>query len=89
MRGVYGVIGCRAVPVLAETSVILAGMTKMPILWFLAAVGVANVVVAGVYVSIGTYVAETGSLLVAFAATIALPLALMLLSRPGKLVGWA
>lgn len=80
-RGVLALVGSRAIPVLAETSVILAGITRIPAKQFLLATAAANLAIAAVYASAGNRSAETGSLLVAFAATIVFPGFLFLIHR--------
>ncbi len=64
----------RAVPVLAEASVIAAGMVGMPLPRVLAVTGLANAGVAAVLAWAGAQAAENG-LAWAFAASLTLPLA--------------
>lgn len=63
----------RAVPVMAETSVLAAGLVKMPWYRFLAVTGLSNAGVAFVYAYIGAYADARASLPVALLAGIAVP----------------
>lgn len=56
--GIGTIILLRAVPVLAEASVIVAGAARMRLRWFLAACFPANVVVAYVYATVGDMSAQ-------------------------------
>jgi 3-dehydroquinate synthase len=72
---------CRPVPVLAEASVIAAGVAGLPAGHVLAITTLANIGVAATYASLGSS-AETGSgLLAALAASIGLPLVAMLTAK--------
>ena len=65
--------GFRAVPVLAETSLLAAGMVRMPMGRFLPAMMLSNAGVALVYAWIGAQSAEWDSFLLAVAGSIAVP----------------
>ncbi len=71
--GGLSLIACRAVPVLAESSVILAGAVRMPFRRFCWLTGLANAAIAVVYASVGAFALEVRAFLLAFAASIALP----------------
>lgn len=68
-----GLVMTRAVPVLAESLVIAAGMQNMRLLPFLMAVVPANLGVGLVYAWFGSIAADTGSFLLVFVASIVLP----------------
>lgn len=68
----------RAVPVLAEASVLFAGMSAMPRGRFLLLTGLANAGLSLVYASVGAWTLETPSFLLAFGCAVALPAAALL-----------
>lgn len=74
-------IASRAVPVLAEGSVVIAGVASMPLLRFFGCVGMSNLAIAAVYAGVGAYVRDVNTFLMAFAASILLPGSLMLVHR--------
>lgn len=74
-------IASRAVPVLAEGSVVIAGVASMPLLRFFGCVGMSNLAIAAVYAGVGAYVRDVNTFLMAFAASILLPGFLMLAHR--------
>lgn len=74
-------IASRAVPVLAEGSVVIAGVVGMPLLRFFGCVGMSNLAIAAVYAGVGAYVRDVNTFLMAFAASILLPGSLMLVHR--------
>jgi uncharacterized membrane protein YdjX (TVP38/TMEM64 family) len=71
--GLVFLVSCRAVPVLAEASIIAAGIGRIPPLKCLAAASLANIGVAAVYASIGAWAANASMIGAAFAAAIAIP----------------
>jgi uncharacterized membrane protein YdjX (TVP38/TMEM64 family) len=71
--GLAFVVACRAVPVLAEASIIAAGLARIPPRPCLIAAALANVGVAAGYASIGSWAADVSMLGAAFAASIAIP----------------
>ncbi len=72
----------RAVPVLAEVSVVFAGTSRMPPRTFLAVCALANLGVSGTYAAVGAFAAGLGSFLVFFAGMVLVPgLALVLVRR--------
>jgi uncharacterized membrane protein YdjX (TVP38/TMEM64 family) len=73
--GPVALIVMRAVPVLAEVSVLAAGAASMPRWSFLAATAVANTIAAGVYAATGAAAASTGIFLFAFLGLAGLPAA--------------
>ena len=74
-------IASRAVPVLAEGSVVIAGVASMPLLRFFGCVGMSNLAIAAVYAGVGAYVRDVNTFLTAFAASILLPGSAMLAHR--------
>ena len=74
-------IASRAVPVLAEASVVMAGVASMPLPRFFWLVGMSNVAIAAIYAGVGAYVRDVNTFLLAFAASIVIPGSLMLLFR--------
>lgn len=74
-------VAFRAMPVLAEATTILAGISRMPLPRFLAVVSIGNFVVAGVYAWIGAVSASQSSFLIASVASILLPVLIVLAMR--------
>ena len=66
-------VAFRAMPVLAEATTILAGISRLPLPRFIAVVSVGNAVVAAVYAWIGAVSASQSSFLFASVAAIVLP----------------
>ncbi len=79
--GDWTIITLRAIPVLAEASVVFAGLTAMPARRFLLLTGLANLGIAVSYGAVGAFAVEANSLLLAFAGSIVLPGTAMLLAR--------
>lgn len=79
--GGLSLIATRAVPVLAESSVVFAGALRMPMPRFLFLTGASNAAVASVYAFVGAYALEAQAFLVAFAASVIVPGGAMLLHR--------
>ena len=63
----------RAVPVLAEASVILAGFSGMPPARFFAITAPANLGIAVAYAAVGAFAVDSNSFLLAFGGAILLP----------------
>jgi uncharacterized membrane protein YdjX (TVP38/TMEM64 family) len=72
-RGLPILALCRPVPVLAEASVIAAGVVGMPVGKTLLVTGLANLGFAGVYALLGASAQSIAGFLAAFAASLALP----------------
>ncbi|WP_236074820.1 3-dehydroquinate synthase [Teredinibacter purpureus] len=64
----------RAIPVLAEASVVTAGLTKMPLRTFLPITMLSNAGIAFAYASVGSWANHYASFGLAFAASISLPI---------------
>jgi membrane protein DedA with SNARE-associated domain len=71
----------RPVPVLAEASIIFAGVVRTPFRRFLAMTSAANLGVAAGYAAIGAYSMKVESFLLAFAGALAVPGLAMLVAR--------
>jgi uncharacterized membrane protein YdjX (TVP38/TMEM64 family) len=67
------VVACRAVPVLAEASIIAAGIAGLPPLRCLSVAALANIGLAAAYASIGAWSADATMLGLGFAASVGLP----------------
>lgn len=80
-RGFLALVMFRAVPVLAEASVLVAGLARMPVRRFLAATGLSNLGIAATYAWVGQQSVEAGSFLFAFAAAVGIPLVASWLHR--------
>lgn len=74
-------VAFRAMPVLAEATTILAGISRLPLLRFTIVVSVGNLVVAAVYAWIGAVSASQSSFLFASVASIVLPVLIVLTLR--------
>lgn len=75
---------CRPVPVLAEASVIVAGLSGMAAKKVLAVTGLANVGVAAVYATLGGWADSGLGFAIALTASFALPGAAILLSKAAQ-----
>lgn len=75
------IVAVRAVPVLAEATVLLAGTARMPVARFAALVSVGNLVVAALYAGIGAASASQQTFVWVSVAAMALPVLLVLLAR--------
>lgn len=72
--GSLALVLLRAVPVMAEASVVAAGMANMPLMKFIRITALANAGIAFVYAAVAAYAGLEASFVLAFAASIALPL---------------
>jgi membrane protein DedA with SNARE-associated domain len=80
-HGAWALALCRAVPVLAEASVVFSGIVRTPLLRFIAVMLLANFGIAVAYAAVGAYAMRIESFLLAFFGAIALPGLAMLLGR--------
>ncbi|WLG98996.1 3-dehydroquinate synthase [Pseudomonas beijingensis] len=71
--GTLSLICLRGVPVLAETSVVAAGMQRYPLRAFILVTTLANAGLALAYSAIGTFLVEQNALLVTLLASMVLP----------------
>lgn len=81
-RGLGLLVGLRAVPVLAEASVIVAGSSGMPRDRVLVSTTLANLLIATIYAAAGSIASDTGVLEVAAMAGVGVPGLAMLLAAP-------
>ncbi|MBI1354303.1 MAG: DedA family protein [Acidobacteria bacterium] len=79
--GGWALVACRAVPVLAEASVVFAGVAGMDFRRFLLLTTLANFAIGFVYAGVGALALEANSFLLAFAAAVVVPGLAMLLFR--------
>ena len=79
--GGVSLITTRAVPVLAESSVVFAGALRMPLPRFLSLTGASNAAIAAVYAFVGAHALEARAFLFAFAASVIIPGCAMILHR--------
>lgn len=79
--GAWTIVLFRAVPVLAEATVLFAGMTAMPMHAFLPAALLSNLGVSLAYAAVGAYAARVDSFLLAFAGATLVPGLSMLAAR--------
>lgn len=75
--GAWTIILFRAVPVLAEVSVLLAGLSRMPAGRFLLLSALSNLGISAAYAAVGAMAYGSGAFLIAFAGAILLPAAAM------------
>jgi uncharacterized membrane protein YdjX (TVP38/TMEM64 family) len=71
--GVVALVVCRAVPVLAEASVIAAGGLRMPVVRVLAATTLANIGISAVYATFGAAADNAWGFVLAFALAMVVP----------------
>lgn len=79
-------VAFRAMPVLAEATTILAGISRLPLPRFLFVVSIGNAVVALLYAWIGAVSASQSSFLIASVASVVLPALIVLAMRRAVLV---
>lgn len=79
--GDHALVLCRPVPVLAEASVIFAGIVRRPVRRFLLLTAWSNLGMAFSYAAIGAFSMRVDSFLVAFLGSIALPGLAMVASK--------
>jgi uncharacterized membrane protein YdjX (TVP38/TMEM64 family) len=71
--GPWAIVICRPIPVLAESSVVFAGLVKMPMGPFFWLTSLADLGIALAYAAVGAFSMQAGSFLLTFAGAIALP----------------
>lgn len=79
--GDYAIVLCRPVPVLAEASVVFAGIVGRPFRPFLAIAAGSNLGVAMGYAAIGAFAMRIDSFLLAFAGSLLVPALALAASR--------
>ena len=82
--GDWVIVITRPVPVLAEASVLFAGMGRMKASRFFLMSTVSNAVISVVYAAIGHFSAELDSFLLAGAASILIPFMIIAVSKKGS-----
>ncbi len=75
------IVLCRSVPVLAEASVVFAGLVRAPFARFAGLTAIANLGIALGYSAFGAYSLRVDSFLVAFLGALLLPGLFLLISR--------
>jgi uncharacterized membrane protein YdjX (TVP38/TMEM64 family) len=85
MNRLYGdwvIVVARPVPVLAEASVLFAGVSRMPITRFMLLATLSNLGISGVYAAVGAMSATVNSFLLAMAGAILIPwLAMVIMGK--------
>jgi uncharacterized membrane protein YdjX (TVP38/TMEM64 family) len=71
--GLFAIVICRPIPVLAESSVVFAGLVKSPLVPFLWLTALADLGIALAYAAVGAFSMQAGSFLLTFAGALALP----------------
>lgn len=79
--GIMMLVITRAVPVLAEGSTIIAGMSGISLSKFILITSLSNFGISMVYAAVGSYVSDTASFLLVFVAAIIIPAFFILFSR--------
>ena len=79
--GDWVVVVARPIPVLAEASVLFAGMSRMPLNRFVMLSTLSNLAIAAVYAAIGAMSATVNSFLLAMAGSILVPWLAMIASK--------
>jgi membrane protein DedA with SNARE-associated domain len=79
--GDWTIVLCRPVPVLAEASVVFAGLVRAPFGRFLALAALSNLGIAGGYAAFGAFSMRMDAFLVAFLGALLIPGAAMLVAK--------
>jgi uncharacterized membrane protein YdjX (TVP38/TMEM64 family) len=72
-HGNWALVVCRPIPVLAESSVVFAGLVRSPLRPFVWMTTLSNLGIALAYAAVGAFSMETQSFLLTLAAALALP----------------
>jgi uncharacterized membrane protein YdjX (TVP38/TMEM64 family) len=72
-HGMWALAACRAVPVLAEASVVFSGLTRTRLRPFLLISSLSNLAIAATYSAVGHYALQVDSFLLAFLGALTLP----------------
>ena len=83
-HGSWALVICRPIPVLAESSIVFAGLVRSPLTPFIWLTTLSNLGIAAAYAAVGAFSMKTESCLWTFVGAIALP---GLAMRIGKLFG--
>ncbi|NQT92225.1 MAG: VTT domain-containing protein [Lentisphaerae bacterium] len=79
--GDWAIVVARPVPVLAEASVLFAGMSRMPVRRLLVLCALSNLAISAVHSAVGAFAATRHSFLLACVGSIVLPALAIVLSR--------
>ena len=80
-HGSWALVVCRPIPVLAESSVVFAGLVHSPVQSFVWMTTLSNLGIALAYAAVGAYSMEVQSFLLTFVAALALPGVAMLAGK--------
>jgi uncharacterized membrane protein YdjX (TVP38/TMEM64 family) len=80
-HGSWALVICRPIPVLAESSIVFAGLVRSPVAPFAWLTTLSNLGIAIAYAAVGAFSMKTESFLWTFAGAIALPGLAMLLGK--------
>ena len=80
-HGSWALVVCRPIPVLAESSVVFAGLVHSPVQSFVWMTTLSNLGIALAYAAVGAYAMEVQSFLLTFVAALALPGVAMLAGK--------
>ena len=72
-HGSWALVICRPIPVLAEASIVFAGLVRTPLMPFLILTAWADLGISIAYAAVGAYSVNMGSFLLTFLAALALP----------------
>ena len=79
--GNWAVVICRPVPVLAEATIVAAGLIHAPLGRLLLLAGAANLGVAAGYAAVGAYAMSVDSFLLAFVGAVLIPALILIVAR--------
>ncbi len=82
--GNWAIAVSRPMPVLAEASILFAGMSRMSVYAFLLLSTLSNLGISAAYAAVGAYSASLDSFLLAFGGAILVPLLAMLMIKGGQ-----
>jgi uncharacterized membrane protein YdjX (TVP38/TMEM64 family) len=80
-HGSWALVICRPIPVLAESSIVFAGLVRSPLAPFIWLTTLSNLGIAIAYAAVGAFSMKTESFLWTFVGALALPGIAMLLGR--------
>lgn len=80
-HGSWALVVCRPIPVLAESSVVFAGLVRSPLNAFVWMTTLSNLGIALAYAAVGAYSMQVQSFLLIFVAALALPGVAMLAGK--------
>jgi uncharacterized membrane protein YdjX (TVP38/TMEM64 family) len=80
-HGSWALVICRPIPVLAESSIVFAGLVRSPVTPFIWLTTLSNLGIAIAYAAVGAFSMKTESFLWTFVGAIALPGVAMLIGK--------